>query len=109
MGPLAIILGSAIKDAEPGQIRLVTPGGDVLSIHEKDVLYAFNVDASGDLKRYALPLHATVSLALQAGTLRGVDFSSPTWVDRRRIMSADKDQDDGPIKIPPGAWLSAML
>ena len=66
MGPLSIILGCPLSDRESGKIRLVTPSGEVVSIHEKDIVHEGNADGGGDLKRYAIHSHATVFLEFKA-------------------------------------------
>lgn len=95
MGPLTVILGSALKSAEKkGVIRLVTPKGDVISFQEEDVVSSSSVDASGELRRYAIPADATVTIEVTGAALRGLDVTIDSvlkWVDDGGTISKSRD------------------
>ena len=106
MGPLTVILGSPLKDSAPGKIRLVTPGGDVLSIDKKDVVHSGNADAGGDLKRYAVSADAGVTIELTGAALQGVDFTTSIIILHRIHlpgMSNNKSADDKSLRAD-GQW-----
>ncbi|WP_124608906.1 hypothetical protein [Burkholderia seminalis] len=95
MGPLTVLLGSPLDtEKKSGIIRIVTPKGDVISIQAKDVISSSNADAGGDLKRYAIPGDAIVTIEVTGSVLRGLDATTDTvmkWVDDGGTISKSRD------------------
>ncbi|WP_165225915.1 hypothetical protein [Affinirhizobium pseudoryzae] len=95
MGPLTVILGSLLKGEEKsGIVRIVTPKGDVLCFNESDVVTSSSVDASGELRRYAIPADANVTIEVTGAALRGLDVTVDSvlkWVDDGGTISKSRD------------------